>query len=282
VKVLVAGGTGRLGKVLVGRLRAENVTVRVLTRSPERAEPLRRLGVEVAQGDVRQAETLRGAVEGVDLVVSAVHGFAGPGRVTPRSVDREGNAHLVMAAQGVGAAVVLMSIVGAAPDSRMELLREKYAAEQLVRSSGLPWTIVRATAFVELWAELVGAGIVFGRGANPINFVAVDDVAELVAQVVLDATYRGRIVEIGGPRDLSLNELAVSSQRVRGTPRRVRHVPRAVLRALAPLHRQPRAALVMDTTDMTYQPGPDSRTGRTRAEEALTRLGRPAGPPRER
>lgn len=277
MKVLVAGGTGRLGKVLVERLRAEDVTVRVLTRSLERSEPLRRFGVEVAQGDVRQADTLRGALEGVDLVVSAVHGFAGPGRVTPRSVDREGNANLVRAAQAGATAIVMVSIVGAARDSRMELLREKYAAEQLVRSSGLPWTIVRSTAFVELWAELVGTGMVFGRGDNPINFVAVGDVADLVAQVVLDASYRGRIVEMGGPRDLSLNELAVSSQRVLGSPKRVRHVPRALLRALAPLHRQPRAALVMDTIDMSYKPGRDSLTGGTHAEEALARLGGSAG-----
>lgn len=277
MKVLVAGGTGRLGKVLVERLRAEGVTVRVLTRSLERSEQLRRFGVEVAQGDVRQADTLRGALEGVDLVVSAVHGFAGPGRVTPRSVDREGNANLVRAAQAGATAIVMVSIVGAARDSRMELLREKYAAEQLVRSSGLPWTIVRSTAFVELWAELVGTGMVFGRGDNPINFVAVGDVADLVAQVVLDASYRGRIVEMGGPRDLSLNELAVSSQRVLGSPKRVRHVPRALLRALAPLHRQPRAALVMDTIDMSYKPGRDSLTGGTHAEEALARLGGSAG-----
>lgn len=277
MKVLVAGGTGRLGKALVERLRAEDVTVRVLTRSLERSEQLRRFGVEVAQGDVRQADTLRGALEGVDLVVSAVHGFAGPGRVTPRSVDREGNANLVRAAQAGATAIVMVSIVGAARDSRMELLREKYAAEQLVRSSGLPWTIVRSTAFVELWAELVGTGMVFGRGDNPINFVAVGDVADLVAQVVLDASYRGRIVEMGGPRDLSLNELAVSSQRVLGSPKRVRHVPRALLRALAPLHRQPRAALVMDTIDMSYKPGRDSLTGGTHAEEALARLGGSAG-----
>ena len=74
------------------------------------------------------------------------------------------------------------------------------------------------------------------------------------------------------PRDLSRNELAVLSQRVLGAPSRVRHVPRVLLRALAPLHRQPRAALVMDTVDMTYERGPDSVTGSTDAEEALTRL----------
>lgn len=272
MKVLVAGGTGRLGTRLVERLVAQRADVRVLTREPSRADPLRRLGIEVVEGDVRRAETLPAAVDGVDVVVSAVHGFAGPGRVTPRSVDREGNAHLVSAAQAVQAAVVLVSVVGAAADSPMVLFREKHAAEQAVQSSGLPWTIVRATAFLELWAELVGNGIVLGRGRNPINFVSVTDVADLVGQAVVDASCRGRILEIGGPRDLTLEELAELSREVTGRPTHVRHLPRPALRTLAPLHRMPRAALVMDTTDMSYRPGPDGRTGPTDARHALGEL----------
>jgi NADH dehydrogenase len=270
MKVLVAGGTGRLGKLVVERLAGHGADVRVLTRDPGRAEPLRALGVEVVQGDVRQPETLPAAVAGVDAVVSAVQGFAGSGKVTPRSVDQDGNRNLVGAARdGGNAAIVLLSIVGAAEDSPMELFRCKYAAEQAVRASGLPWTIIRATAFVELWSELVGHGIVFGRGDNPINFVSVVDVADLVVQSVLDADLRGQVIEIGGPRGLSFNELAAILRELRGAPKRVRHIPRPVLRAMARLHRQPAAALVMDTADMTYRPGPGGRTGATDVRVAL-------------
>jgi hypothetical protein len=99
--------------------------------------------------------------------------------------------------------------------------------------------------------------------------LSVGDVADLVVQVVLDATYRGRIIEIGGPRELTLNELVVTSREVTGGPARVRHLPRTLLRALAPLHRQPRSALVMDTRDMTYEPGPDATTGPAEPQEAL-------------
>lgn len=272
MKALVAGGTGRLGSLLVERLTGRGADVRVLTRDGKRAESQRRLGIEIVEGDVRRPDTLPAAVHGADMVISAVQGFAGPGRVTPRSVDRDGNAHLVAAARAVGASFVLVSVVGAAPDNPMELFREKYAAEQVVQSSGLPWTIVRATGFLELWAELIGNGIVLGRGDNPINFVSVSDVAELLGQVVLDPTYRGRILEIGGPDDLSLNELAEVSREVTGRPNHVRHLARTVLRALAPLHRLPKAALVMDTTDMTYRPSPDGRTGPTDAKQALAQL----------
>ena len=196
--ILIAGGTGRLGTALTPMLRAHDQTVRVLTRDPTRARHLAGTA-EIVVGDVRDRSSLDHAFEGVTSVVSAVHGFAGPGRVTPASVDQDGNANLVDAARDAGADVVLMSVVGASPDSPMELFRAKFQAEAHLRSSGVNWTIVRATAFIELWADLLGKGIVFGRGDNPINFVAVDDVAAAVASAVGDTTLRSTVLEIGGP-----------------------------------------------------------------------------------
>jgi uncharacterized protein YbjT (DUF2867 family) len=265
----VAGGTGRLGTLVVRGLVERGVDVRVLTRDPRRAEHLRPSMVEIAEGDVRKPDTLPAAVADVDVVVSAVHGFAGPGRVSPKSVDRDGNAHLVTAARDVGAAVVMVSIVDASPDSPMELFRYKYAAEQHLQRSGVPWTIVRSTAFAELWAEIVGKGLVFGRGDNPINFVSVHDVAGVVRDAVLDPALRGRIQNVGGQADVTFNEFATLLREERGRPMRVRHVPRRLLRALAPLHRQPRAGYAMDTTDLTFRPGPRDIVGSTDLRRAL-------------
>jgi uncharacterized protein YbjT (DUF2867 family) len=128
------------------------------------------------------------------------------------------------------------------------------------------WTIVRATAFVELWDEIMTKPvelwdeimtkpIVFGRGENPINFVSVHDVAAVVERVTLDPGDRGRVIEVGGPQNLTFNQLAELRERARGKTENVRHVPRAILRAAAPFSRQARAALVMDTIDMTFHPG---------------------------
>jgi NADH dehydrogenase len=269
MRVLIAGGTGRLGALVAQRLVDRGVSVRVLTRDAGRARP--GPGVELVEGDVRRPETLAAAVQGVDVVVSAVHGFVGTGGVSPKSVDRDGNANLVAAAGKVGAAVVLMSIVGAAPDSPMELFRCKAAAEQDLRTSGVPWTIVRSAAFLELWVELVGKGIVFGSGENPINFVSVHDVADVVAEAVLDPGRRGQVVEVIGPEPLTFNQLAERLRSRTGQPTRVRHIPRWLLRIMAPLHRQPKAALVMDTTDMTKRSSPDALVGRTSLDQALAR-----------
>src|SRR5207245_813336 len=100
-------------------------------------------------------ETLAPAAAGVDVVVSAVHGFTDPDGNSLGAVDRDGNANLIEAAKGAGADLVLMSTVGASADSPIELFRMKHAAEQNAAASGVPTTIVRATAFLEMWIDLI-------------------------------------------------------------------------------------------------------------------------------
>src|SRR5262249_3894645 len=178
--ILVAGGTGRLGTLVVSGLAGRGLKVRVLTRQPARAGHLVDTGAEIVRGDVRDRPSIQRAMAGIDRVVSAVHGFTGPGRVTPTSVDRYGNANLIEAAAAVDADVVVVSVVGASSDHPMELFRAKHYAEQRLRASSVSWTVVRATAFVELWSDIMAKPIVFGRGDNPINFVSVGDVAAVV------------------------------------------------------------------------------------------------------
>jgi uncharacterized protein YbjT (DUF2867 family) len=258
--ILVAGGTGRLGHLVVELLRQRGAQVRVLTRDVERAAPLRPLGVDVVRGDVRRATDLTGAVDGVDTVLSAMHGFAGQGRISPASVDRDGNRNLIEAAEHVGASVVMMSVVGAAPDSPLELSRMKAAAEQHLRTASSSWTIVRSAAFAQLWIDLLeqtaargGRPLVFGRGRQPIQFVSVDDVAQAVAIALFDESLRGHAIEIGGPDRWTFTRLAEAVQAAAGRPGPPRHVPPAMLNVMASLGwvqprlaRQAKAALVMD------------------------------------
>ena len=269
--ILVAGGTGTLGTVLVRRLTERRMPVRVLTREPARAGHLASRLVEVVQGDVRNPRDLAQAIAGVDTVVSAIHGFSGRNDVSPEAIDRDGNRHLVDAASSVGAAFILVSVVGAAADSRIDLFRAKYEAERYVQQSRLRWTIVRATAFIETWAMVMGTPLmttgktmVFGRGDNPINFVSAADVAALLELAVVDPNLRGQVIELGGSENISFNQLAAMLQQAGGRSGSVRHIPRAILRAIATLMRpfnpglarHARAAVVMDTRDMTFDAQP--------------------------
>lgn len=258
--ILIAGGTGRLGST-VANLLSQRGAVRVLSRGLAPHPGSLDTDVELVRGDVRDPASLRKPMEGVDLVVSAVQGFGGPGGVTPQSVDRDGNIHLIEAAERVGADVVMISVIGASPENPMELMRAKYAAEQSLRSSRCSWTILRPEAFAETWAELLEqtAGrshrpLVFGRGDNPIAWVSVADVAALVERAVVDAGLRGRVLEICGPEPVTVTRLAEMIMAQHGWAGKPRRVPRPMLHAMAntvgllkpEMALRARAALAMD------------------------------------
>ena len=263
--ILVAGGTGTLGTQLVRLLTERGRPVRVLTRDPGRVAQLPGT-VETITGDVRDPATVAAAVAGCTTVVSAVHGFAGPGRPSPESVDRDGNRALIQAAAAAGAEhVVLVSVLDAAPDHPMSLHRAKFAAEQALRTSGLAWTIVRPAAYLETWVGIIGAklpgngpALVFGPGRNPITFVSARDVAAIIDLAVHDPSLRGQVLEVAGPEQLSFTQLAGRLVAATGRPGRVRHIPLPMLRAMSVLARpfdpvfarQAQAAVVMNTTDM--------------------------------
>jgi uncharacterized protein YbjT (DUF2867 family) len=262
--ILVAGGTGTLGRVVVARLTADGHEVPVLTRDPGHAEGME---ADVAIGDVRDARSLAAASRGCSVVVSAVHGFLGGRGAGPEHIDHQGNAALLHAAVDAGVEhIVLLSVYDARPDHPMELHRAKYAAELDLHASGLAWTVLRPTSYIETWIPLVagklvsgGPALVLGHGDNPINFVSVQDVAMFVERAITDPALRNRTIDLVGSDNLSLNQLA---RRLDAT--RVRHVPRAGLRVasvlLAPVApgaaRAARAAAVMDTTDMAAEAAP--------------------------
>jgi NADH dehydrogenase len=268
--ILLAGGTGHLGPALVERLAAGGMQVRILSRRPARAgAPLLPAGVELVSGDVRIASSLVPALAGVETVISAVTGF-GPGGDGPREVDLRGNRNLIEAAAAAGVKhFILVSIHGASLDHPMELYRAKFMAENALRKSPLEWTIVRPTVFMELWAGIVGDSLlksgtagVFGRGENPINLISVRDVARFVELAVVDRRLRGRILDVGGPENLTLNRLVEIVASGSGRQARVRHIPLTALRLGALLMRtfKPdlaglmQAAVLMDTTDMSFAP----------------------------
>ena len=268
--ILVAGGTGLLGRKVVTRLTERGEKVRILTRDPNRAEGLPGT-VDVAVGDLRSG-SIDEFVEGCSTVISAVHGFAEPNRTGPEAIDRDANARLVDAAKRAGVNhFVLVSVVGAGPDHPMPLHRMKYAAETDLHSSGISSSTVQATSFLETWKAIIGAklatggpALVLGPGQNPINFVSADDVA---AFVCLAAHRDPRITEsigVGGPQNLSFMQIADHLvAHTQGNPQ-IKHVPLPALRMMSVLAkpirpafaRKAQAAVVMNTTDMRFDAAP--------------------------
>ncbi len=289
--VLIAGGSGMLGTRVARLLTARGFPVRILTRDPARAKHLAAEHVEIVAGDVRDSAAVGRAVAGAQTVISAIHGFAGAERDSLRAVDEEGNANLIRATEASGARqFVLLSVQGAAPDHPMALLRSKYAAEQALRASTLAWTIIRPTAYMETWAKIVGEPLVrtgkttiFGRGENPINFVSVGDVARFVELAVVDTALCGAVIEVGGPENLTMRQVAGIFAHVIEKAGKVSAVPLPVMRTMAVLlrpmkpgiARQIAAGVVMDTRDMAFDASETARRypviAQTRWEEMVRR-----------
>jgi NADH dehydrogenase len=127
---------------------------------------------------------------------------------------------------------------------------------------------------METWGTLMGRPlqssgkiVVFGRGDNPINFVSATDVAALLTHAVTTPSLRGHILQLGGPENLTFNQFAITLQQTTGRWGTMRHIPRPALRLMAltagplkpALARQARAALAMDTINMTFDPAPARR-----------------------
>ncbi len=270
--ILVVGARGRLGGLVTRRLLAEGHTVRAMSRTPGKLAELAHAGAEVVEGDLRDETSIARACQGIDSVLSAAHAFDSRGDNTPQTVDERGGRQLIAAARAAGVNhVVMMSIHGARADHPIDLFRCKFATEQALKTSGLSYTIVRPTAFMELWLTIIaepmlkrGQALLFGRAVNPLNFVSVDDVARFALIGLLDPQARNLTIEVGGPENLSLEQVVELIERVTGRTVKKQHIPLPAMQAMCLLmrlinpafSRQIATGAYMDTHDMTFDPTP--------------------------
>lgn len=285
-RVLIVGGTGTLGRFITRRLLATGTPVRIMSRQPARAAAQRTAGAEVVQGDLLDGESLVRACADVDVVIAAAHSLAGRGPNASPHVDGAGHQALVQAACEARARrfIYLSAYADDPAFRRIPFFRIKLEVEALLRASGLPFTIVRPTAFMDFHAHvLIGQPILerrrvvlVGRGEQPRNFVAADDVAQLIVLALREGSLLGETVDIGGPENLTAMDVVRRYEHVAGTGATVVHVPRGVASFLSfvtrPIHhglsQVLQVAAMADSVDQQY----DARSFERRFPIRLTRL----------
>jgi uncharacterized protein YbjT (DUF2867 family) len=200
MRVLVTGASGRLGRVVLPRLRDEGWTVRAVSRRP-RADAT----VEWVAADLATGEGLPEAVAGVEAVL---HLASSPNRRT-HQIDVLGTRRLVDAADQAGVGhLTYVSIVGV---DRVPLgyYRHKLAAEQVVVGGPVPWSVLRATQFPEFVEDLLRGASRFGPTVGDRAMLAQPvDPGEVAARLVtmLAAGPSRRVDELGGPQVLRFDE----------------------------------------------------------------------------
>ena len=273
--ILIVGASGRLGSVVVQHLLTQGKSIRVMTRNPLGLAHLKQQGAEIVRGDLLDPTSLASACQGVEQVLAAAHALDGKGDNNPQTVDDMGNRHLIDAAKAAGVRhFIFISVQGASPDSPLEFFRIKYRIEEYLQASGLNFTILRPSAYMELWAQLIGQPIreqgkttIFGRGNNSINFVSVEDVARFVSIALDDPRTRNTVIEVGGPENLSMNQVAEIFERASGRQAKKRHIPLRMMRVMSILmqplspamSRLIRNGIYMDTANLRYDTADTAR-----------------------
>jgi uncharacterized protein YbjT (DUF2867 family) len=235
---LVVGATGLLGRATVPELIRRGQSVRALVRDVRRAEALARAGVELVEGDLTDAASLERACKGALRVFACAHALLGRGENRSALVDHVGHSALVAAARSAGVMrFVYTSAMGAREDHPVDFWRTKFEVEELLRESGLSYTILRPSAFMETHVHrLIGApllqrnvAVLIGPANKPRNFVAARDVVPFAVMALTGDALEDRTLEIGGPDNLSNRDVAVIYQ-MRVRRGRIVHVPLALSR----------------------------------------------------
>ncbi len=239
---LVVGATGFVGSEVCRQLSSEGKPVRALVRptsDPAKVEKLKKLGVTLVQGDLKDRPSLSAACEGVWAVISTASSTISrqPGD-TIQTVDWDGQMRLIDAAKA--ARVERFIFVSFRPDTQLEYLLQtaKRAVERHLKESGLTYTILQASYFMEIWlTPFVGFDFinaraqVYGSGQNKISWISLEDVARFAVASLENPAARNAVIELGGPEALSPLQVVGIFEELSGRQFAVQHVPEGALQA---------------------------------------------------
>ena len=240
--VLVVSGTGCLASLVSEQLLAEQRRVRVMApwAGSGIGTHVEDFGAEVAYGDPANPDTLRRACEDVDQVVVGVPWPGDASSGARRGGCADVRALIDAARQARVAHFVLVSRLGADERHPLAAWRRARAHEHHLQMSGVSATVVRSAPLMEpiaAWlTDLIQArcwAVVPGSGTDPINLVAAADVVHYALVALFHPGARGRVIEVGGPENLSAEEMVSICERVARCRARRLHVPLWVLRTFA-------------------------------------------------
>jgi len=239
--ILVVGATGFLGGQICHQLRHEGHSVRGLVRAssdPARVAGIKNIGVQLVEGDLKEAASLSAACQGIDTVVSTAS--ATRSRQSGDSIeatDGRGQLNLVKAAKRAGVSKYIYVSFSAHIGEDDPLTRAKRSVESEVTGSGLNYTILRPTFFMESWLEpALGFDYrhrsvhIYGSGQNKVSWLSLGNVADFTVACLENRAADNRALDIGGPEALSPLEVVGIFEAVSGKHFRVEHVNEEILR----------------------------------------------------
>jgi uncharacterized protein YbjT (DUF2867 family) len=236
--ILVVGATGTLGFEICRRLRAADKLVRALVRDtsdPARKDALTKLGAQLVEGDLKDRASLDHACRGATGVITTPTAIMSSNETdTFESVDLHGQIDLIDAARAAQVGhFVFVSVSGnIGKDGGNPLIDAKRAVEKHLQQSGLTYTILRPTFFMEIWlSPHLGFDVqnakarIYGSGQNKSSYISLHDVAEFAVRALSNPSARNAIIELGGAEALSQLEVVGIFEEITGRKFQLEFVP---------------------------------------------------------
>lgn len=246
--ILITGGTGYIGGHVVDRLMAEGLAFRCLLPSGTRHNLPESETCQVMMGNLLDEETLFQAVTGVHTII---HLQSAQWWGRPRDLDRIDlglTRTLIAAARAARVGrIIALSHLGATPASAYPLLRVKGRQEELIRSSGLAYSIIRSAlvfgpqdAFINHLAMMLKATpfifLMPGQGEIVLQPIYVGDLVDVIFKSLEEINSIDMTIEVGGPEYITLEDLLNTVMRVTGDYRTVIPTPPYLLRWLTAVY----------------------------------------------
>jgi uncharacterized protein YbjT (DUF2867 family) len=240
-KVLVAGATGFLGSEVCRQLILKNKNVKGLVRATSdsnKVAQLKELGVETIKGDLKNKASLENALGGVSAIISTVSStLSRQEGDSIQTVDDEGQNNLIDAAISAGVSQFVYVSFCAMP-GEFPLQTAKRKVEKHLSESGLNYTILQPTYFMEVWLSPVlgfdypnAKATIYGEGKNKVSWIAIKDVASFAVASLENSAAKNRIIELGGPEALSPLEVVNIFELTKGKKFELQFVPEEAIRA---------------------------------------------------
>ena len=209
VPFAVSGATGGVGGRVAARLADLGYAQRLIVRDGSRAPDL--AGADVSVGSYEDPRSMREALEGVETF------FMVSGGEAHDRLRQHRDAVDAAVSAGVGR-IVYLSFVEAAPDSTFTFARDHWHTEQHVRDSGLRFTFLRDSMYLDFLPGMVGPdGVIRGpAGDGRVAAVARDDIADAAIAVLTGDGHDGRTYNLTGPEAISFHQAAEELSRVAG------------------------------------------------------------------
>jgi uncharacterized protein YbjT (DUF2867 family) len=219
-KILVTGATGNVGSAVLDILGTTDTNLRALAHDESSARSLKDRGVEAVVGDFLEPETLVPALQGVStvLLITPIH---------PEQVAQASNVINAAKDSGNDPRIVRLSVHQASHEAPSRNSRQHAQIEDELRSSGLPYTLLRPTTFMQNTLATARTVASEGRIYQPfkdgkLGMIDARDIGEVAAKVLTEEGHEGKVYTLTGPAAISFYEVAEALSEVLG--KEVRYV----------------------------------------------------------